>query len=145
MEFDQFDTVYVIKLDPEEEAMASLKRFADFRGIQAAYFHAIGAFRRVRLSYFDVRQNQYRDHQLDLQLEVVSLLGSIARKGKEPILHVHATLADAESRTYSGHLGEGIVRPTLEVFLTTLRGELRRTRDAATGLELLDLPETLQA
>src|SRR5437773_10128275 len=137
MEFARFDSVYVLRLDPGEEATAALRRFADSRGIRAGYFQAIGAFSRVRLRYFDMRAKQYRDHQLDQQVEVVSLLGSVAHKDGSAMLHVHTTVADAESRTYSGHLSEGVVRPTLEVFLSTLPGELHRRRDAETGLELL--------
>lgn len=31
--------------------------------------------------------------------------------------------------TYSGHIGEALAWPTLEVFLTRFRGEVRRERD----------------
>lgn len=145
MEFAQFDAVYVIKLDRGEEVMAALRRFADSRGIRGAYFQAIGAFSRVRLRYFDARAKQYRDHQLDQQVEVVSLLGSVAHKDDgSATLHVHVTVADADSRTYSGHLSEATVWPTLEVFLSTLPEALRRRRDADTGLELLALTETMR-
>ncbi len=59
------------------------------------------------------------------------------------MIHMHTAVADGQSRTYSGHIGNGYVRPTLEVFLTRLEGELRRTKDEATGLELLDLPKSM--
>jgi predicted DNA-binding protein with PD1-like motif len=144
MEFAQFGSVYVIRLAPSEDVMASLRAFAERRALRGAYFQAIGAFSRVRLRFFDVGQKQYRDHELGQQVEVVSLLGSVARDDGRVVLHVHATVADAASRTYSGHLSEGVVRPTLEVFLTALDGELRRRRDADTGLALLALPETMR-
>jgi len=72
-------------------------------------------------------------------VEVASLLGNIGREGEEPLIHAHTVVADAEARTYSGHLGKGYVRPTLEVFLTRFEGEIRRRKDAATGLPLLAL------
>src|SRR5206468_1792551 len=100
---------------------------------------AFGAFSRVRLRYFDVQRKQYQDHTVDRQVEVVSLLGNIARAGGKPALHLHVSVGDDEQRTYSGHLGEGVVRPTLEIFLTKFDGELRREKDPSTGLPLLAL------
>ncbi len=144
MQFQRFGTHYVIKLDPGEEVMASLRSFALHEDIRGAYFLAIGALSRVRLRYFDVAQKRYLDRELDEQVEVVSLLGSIARDGGgQPVLHVHVSVSDAQTRAHNGHLSEAVVRPTLEVFLTKLDGEIRRERDPETGLELLALPQAL--
>ncbi len=143
MEFQRFGNQYVLKLDPDEEVMSALLGFAAREDIRAGYFVAFGAFSKVRLRYFDVQAKQYRDHEVDQQVEVVSLMGNIATAEGRPMIHMHTAVADGQSRTYSGHIGSGYVRPTLEVFLTRLEGELRRTKDEATGLELLDLPKSM--
>lgn len=143
MEFAQLGRQYVLRLDPGEEVMATLLDFVGREKIGGGYFVAFGAFSRVRLCYFDVVARQYTAHDVDQQVEVVSLLGNVACADSRPIIHMHAAVSDAQSRTYSGHVGEGVVQPTLEVFLTTLEGEIRRARDPATGLELLALPRRL--
>ncbi len=139
MEFKRFDSQFVLRLDPDEEVRSVLTEFVLRQDIRGGYFLAFGAFRTVRLRYFDVRTDQYRDHDIDQQVEVVSLLGNVTRVDGKPVIHMHAAVSDGQSRTFSGHLGQGLVRPTLEVFLTKLEGEIRRERDPATGLDLLAL------
>jgi len=137
MEFEQYGSQYVMRLDPGEEVMAVLRDFAARWDIRDGCFQGIGAFSRVQLRYFDVRENRYKPNDLDEQVEVGSLLGSIARDRTTPVLHVHASVADAQARSHSGHLSAGVVRPTLELFLTAFSKPLRRQKDPATGLELL--------
>jgi predicted DNA-binding protein with PD1-like motif len=139
MEFLKFGDRYVLRLEPGEELQATLRDFVERQEIRGGYFIAFGAFERVRLQYFDVARKQYRDNPVDRQVEVVSLMGNIGRAEGEPVLHIHGAFGDGEARTYSGHVAEGVVRPTLEVFLTDLGGELRREKDPATGLQLLSL------
>ncbi|MBW3624369.1 MAG: DUF296 domain-containing protein [Armatimonadetes bacterium] len=144
MQFQRFGQHYVLRLMPDEEAMTVLKEFVRREEIRGGYFIAFGAFRRVKLQYFDIEKRKYLDNAVDRQVEVVSLMGNIAQAGNgETKLHIHGAVADSEMKTYSGHLDEGIVRPTLEVFLTRLDGELLREKDPETGLDLLSLPQTL--
>jgi|SRR5579875_1971241 len=145
MQYQQFGDHYVLRLMPDEEVMATLLQFVNDERIFGAYFMAFGAFSRVQLRYFDVATRQYRNNEVDRQVEVVSLLGNVSLSDGKPMIHMHATVGDALGHSDSGHIGEGIVRPTLEVFLTQIGGELHRTKDEASGLELLNLPETAAA
>jgi predicted DNA-binding protein with PD1-like motif len=144
MEFQQFGNQYVLRLLPGEEVMNTLLAFIMRQDIRGGYFMAFGGFSRVHLRYFDVAERQYRDHAVDGQVEVVSLLGNVSRVDGEPQIHMHAAVSDVSGRTNSGHIAEGLVRPTLEVFLTKLDGELRRARDPVSGLELLALGEPVE-
>lgn len=139
MQYERFDHQYVLKLDPDEEVMSTLLHFVGRERIYGGYFMAFGAFCRVRLRYFDFQTKQYRDHQVNQQVEVVSLLGNVARVHGKPMIHMHAAVADSHIQTFSGHIAEGVVRPTLELFLTKLDGELRREKDPVSGLDLLEL------
>ncbi len=139
MEFEQFGDHYVLKLEPGEEVRATLTDFVQRVDLRAGYFLAFGAFSGVNLRYFDFAARQYREHRIDQQVEVVSLLGNISRAEGKPMIHMHAAVSDGHIRTFSGDIKEGFVRPTLEVFLTRLPGELRREKDPDTGLELLAL------
>ena len=139
MNAQQFDSVIVLRLDPGEEVVAMLREFATQEDIRGAMFQGIGAFASVDLRYFDITEDRYKSRPLDEQVEVVSLLGSIGRDQDTLVIHTHVAVADAATRTHSGHLNAGVVRPTLEIFLTVLNGTLGRKKDPATGLELLDL------
>jgi uncharacterized protein len=139
MQAQRFENQYVLRLEPGEEVTATLCDFVRGEGIGGGYFVAFGAFSRVLLQYFDMVSLEYEDNPVERQVEVVSLTGNIAWKGNDPKLHIHAALGDRDGGTCSGHLTEGVVRPTLEVFLTRLDGELRREKDPDTGLDLLAL------
>ncbi|HEU4753935.1 MAG TPA: PPC domain-containing DNA-binding protein, partial [Armatimonadota bacterium] len=139
MESQRFGNRYVLRLMPGEELRETLTAFADSHDIRGGYFVAFGAFCRATLQYFDIESRQYRDNEVNCQVEVVSLTGNIARGESGTVLHIHGAFGDAQARTYSGHVAKAVVRPTLELFLTDLGGELRRKKDPETGLELLAL------
>lgn len=144
MEFERFGDHYVLRLEPGEEVKSTLLDFLDHEDVRGGDFVGFGGFCKVRLCYFDVANKQFKPHDIDEQVEVVSLLGNVARENGKPIIHMHAAVSDAQSHTSSGHLANGIVRPTLEVFLTKFEGEIRRVRDPDTGLDVLALPNKLQ-
>ena len=128
---------FAVVLEPGEEATASLVKFAREQEVHAAQFSAIGAFSRVVLGFFEFERRDYRRIVLDEQVELVSLLGNIARQGDEVKLHCHAVVANREGRAFGGHLLEGIVKPTLEAVAFDTPAHLRRRFDPATGLALL--------
>jgi len=134
---------YLVRLEPGEEVIESLKRFADGHRIGFAALHAIGAFRRVTLGYFDTAANVYRHRAVEEQVEVLNLSGNISRGEKgEPIVHAHVTVGRSDYHTLGGHLVEATVNPTLEIVVATVLATVRRRRDPATGLTLWDLEAT---
>ena len=126
---DQDAQVYVVILDTDEEAFATLSRFANEAGISAASLTAIGAFERATIGWFDMTSKSYRKIEIDEQCEVLSAIGDVAigDDGK-PSLHVHIVLGLADGSTRGGHLMSGTVRPTLEVVLTEVPSTLRRRK-----------------
>ncbi len=139
MQYAKYGDRYVVRLDQDEEIMEAMTAFLTDRDIRAGYFLAWGGFSELTLKYYRVDKRDYKERQIAAQVEVVSLLGNVGRLDGQPIIHAHTTVGDEEYRTYSGHLGEGRVKPLLEVFLTPLPGELRRVRDQERNLSLLDL------
>jgi predicted DNA-binding protein with PD1-like motif len=93
----------------------------------------------VVLGYFDWEKKNYERIPFAEQLEVLSLVGDIAREGKDAKVHAHIVLGRRDGSTCGGHLLEGKVRPTLEVMLTESPSELRRVHDPASGLALIDI------
>ena len=76
-------------------------------------------------------------HRFDQQVEVLSLIGDVSLRDSEPLIHSHIVLGTVDYQTLGGHLGCGIVEPTLEMILTALDTELVRENDQRTGLDLI--------
>lgn len=131
--------VYVIRFEQGEAFPDRLVEFLEAESIGAGSLTGIGAFERSRIAFFDIADREYRDIDVDEQVEVLALVGNVAMHGGKPLVHAHATLGRRDGSTVGGHLRRGIVRPTLEVYLWGLREPLQRKVDPGCGLPLLDL------
>ncbi|HET6628140.1 MAG TPA: PPC domain-containing DNA-binding protein [Woeseiaceae bacterium] len=134
---DEGTRTWAVILDTGDEVTGCLLGFASSQGLSAAHLTAIGAFEHATLGYFDWQRKDYRRIPVEVQAEVVSLIGDVARAGKEPKLHMHAALGLADGSMCGGHLLNGVVRPTLEVIVTETPSWLRRQHDPETGLALI--------
>jgi predicted DNA-binding protein with PD1-like motif len=131
---------FVLILDTGDEVMKMLLGFAQKEGLAAAHFTAIGAFERASIGYFDWQKKDYTRIPIAEQVEVVSLIGDLARSEKdEPKLHAHVVLGRSDGSARAGHLLEGHVRPTLEVMLIESPAHLQRQHDKESGLALIRL------
>jgi predicted DNA-binding protein with PD1-like motif len=134
------ERTFVLVLDPGDEALAAITRFAMEMDLHAASLTAIGAFERATVGWFDLKRRAYRPIAIDQQCEALSLIGDIAM-GEDgvPTLHAHAVLGLSDGSTRGGHLLRATVRPTLEVTLVETPTQLRRRRRPELGLALIDL------
>ncbi len=143
MRYQRFADRYIVRLASGEPVIEGLTAFLREQRVEFANVSAAGAVEWVRLGYWNPRTRQYEYRELPEQLEVVSFQGNAALKDGQPFLHIHGVFGREDFSVVGGHVKEARVRPTLEVWLRTEEGPVRRTRDAATGLDLLDLPERL--
>lgn len=130
---------FLLVFETGEEAVAGLLKFAREYGVAGAHFTAIGSFERATLGYFDVGKKDYERIEIDEQVEVVSLVGNLAVYEGGPRLHAHVVIGRRDGTAHGGHLLEGRVRPTLELFLADAGRTIRRRLDEATNLPLIDL------
>src|SRR5690349_259594 len=107
------ERTHVLVFETGDDVIPLLLAFAREHHLDASHFSAIGAFQRLTLGYFDWAEKDYERIAIDEQVEVVSLLGDIARKGEEPQVHAHAVVAKRDGTAHGGHLLEATVRPTL--------------------------------
>ena len=129
---------FAVVLQTGEEVMASLQKFVAGQNISAAQLSAIGAFSDLILMYFDWAEKNYLRLRVNEQVEVASMLGDVAQSHSgEPSLHIHLVVGKRDGNALAGHLGEGHVRPTLEVIITESPAHLRRVKDAESGLALI--------
>lgn len=135
---DAPERTYVLVFESGDDVMPLLLEFARAHELEASHFSAIGAFERLTLGYFDWQKKDYLKIPVDEQVEVLSLLGDIARKGDEPQVHAHVVVGKRDGSAHGGHLLAATVRPTLEVVLVESPAHLARRFDPQSGLALID-------
>jgi predicted DNA-binding protein with PD1-like motif len=131
---------FALVFDTDDEFMSDLTSFAQDNGLSAASLTAIGAFSNAMLGYFDIEKKEYEKILVEEQVEVLSLVGTIAPKDDgEPQVHAHVVLGKSDGTTRGGHLMGARVRPTLEVIVLESPEHLQRRTDKETGLPLINL------
>jgi predicted DNA-binding protein with PD1-like motif len=129
---------YALVFDTGDEVSETLLAFAREQAVDSAHFTGIGALTDVVLGYFEWDSKEYKRIPVREQVEVVSLVGNIARSPEGgPALHAHIVIGKSDGMAMGGHLLGGHVRPTLEVALTESPAHLQRAIDPETGLALL--------
>jgi predicted DNA-binding protein with PD1-like motif len=132
------DSARLQSFSQPDEVLSSLQQFVQRENIHAATFTAIGALSAAVLLYVNWEKKEYENIPVREQVEVAALIGDVADdpKGK-PTLHIHIVLGTRDGSAKAGHLGEGHVRPTLEVIVTESPAHLRKVKDDETGLALI--------
>ncbi len=139
---DASEKTYALIFDKGDEVISELTNFAKKNNLSGAHFTAIGAFENATLGYFDRARKDYIKIPIDEQVEVLSLIGDIARKDGKPKVHVHVVVGKSDGSAHGGHILEAKVWPTLEVILIESPRHLQRTHYDETGLALIDLTAT---
>ncbi|MDA9408137.1 hypothetical protein XH80_15760 [Bradyrhizobium sp. CCBAU 45384] len=129
-----------VVLETGEEAMERLSAFAKEQRLSAAQITGIGAFGEVVLKYFDWERREYLSNHVGEQVEVASLIGDVVLDPSgEPSVHVHLVVGRRDGTALAGHLGSGLVRPTLEIIIEESPAHLRKRKDPQSGLALIRL------
>ena len=134
------ERTFVLVLDPDDEAFATISKFAEEERLSAASLTALGAFSKATVGWFDLCAKTYRKIPVDQQCEVLSAIGDVELDDKgKPSLHMHVVIGLFDGSTRGGHLLDGAVQPTLEVTLVETPAHLRRRQRPELGLALIDL------
>jgi predicted DNA-binding protein with PD1-like motif len=129
----------LVRLTHNADLVRSIIELARIKGIEAAGFTAIGAFKRAKLGYYDQKNRKYREMGIESPHELVSCVGNVSLSEGKPFVHAHVVLADEKGNTKAGHLLEGIIFAA-EVHLRQLEGpKLERKLDEVTGLWLWEV------
>src|SRR5207237_9129434 len=121
-----------------DAVVAVLTEFARTQRLRGAHVRAVGALSEATIAWFDPEAKTYRDQPVREQVEVAALLGDVtlAEDGAVKV-HLHCVLGRRDGSAIAGHLREGRVLPTLEMFVVEEGLPLRRRMDEASGLELI--------
>jgi predicted DNA-binding protein with PD1-like motif len=107
--------------------------------LASSSFKAIGALSGAKVGWFNWQTKTYETAaEFEEQVEVLSLIGDVALKDGQPVVHAHLVIGRRDGSAHGGHLLEAYVRPTLEVVLTESSRALRKVVDAESGLALIE-------
>ena len=136
MQYKQFGSTYMIRIDLGEEILESLKEVCEAEHIRLGRVEAIGAADHAVIGVYDPAKKEYYPEQIDRFAEIASLNGSITAMEGKPYIHLHATLADQDHVIHGGHVLEMRVGATCEMFVTVFDGEVTRQKNEELGINL---------
>lgn len=136
---DESPKTFILVFETGDELANGLLQFAKEQKLSAASFKAVGALSSVRLGWFSWESKRYEPSvTLDEQVELLSLIGDVALKDGEPVVHAHAVIGKKDGSAHGGHLMEARIRPTCEVVLTESPAHLQKFIDPESGLALIN-------
>lgn len=100
-----------------EEPIGALERFAQEQALESTRFAATGALDEVQLGYFDRSCETYREIAIRERVEVVALVGDIAREGSRQRVHAHVVFEKPDGSICGGDLLRARVCPQLDFVL----------------------------
>ncbi|MCX6702271.1 MAG: DUF296 domain-containing protein [Candidatus Wolfebacteria bacterium] len=128
---------YIIRFDRNEEAIEGLVYLCEAEKIEAATFYALGASEEIIISYYNLPEKKYYDKEIKEGMEIINLIGSVAKMKNKTIIHAHGNFAGADFKPIAGHVKKLVVGPTCEVFLIKLEGKIEREFSDEIGLNLM--------
>ena len=136
MQYRQFKNTYMVRIDPGEDIVDSLKMLCENEHIRLGRVEAIGATDHAVIGVYDLTKKEYCPEQIDEFMEIASLNGNITEMDGKPYIHLHTTLADQKHVIHGGHVLEMQVGATCEMFVTVLDGEVKRQKDERFGINI---------
>ncbi|MBO9647845.1 MAG: DNA-binding protein [Variovorax sp.] len=129
---------YLMVLRQGDDVFAHLIDLTRSRNIPSASLVGLG-FGHATFGFWDAQQRRFNPRRFD-NVEIGSLVGSLAWKDGEPLPHLHAVACDSSFAAHGGHLlalevGTG----SMELTITVHGQQLQRRTDAETGANVLEL------
>jgi len=135
MEYVRESDRIVVRLDPGDEVIESLKTLRSDLDITGGFMHGIGAVDRATLGHYDVDEQSYSEETFTGQFEVTSFTGNI---GPDKV-HAHIELGRESFDTIGGHCSAARVSGTFEIVVLTGETVLGHELDERTGLDVFDI------
>ena len=108
---------FQVILSRGDEVMAGLTEFAEKYNIQTCHFTAVGAMDSAVVGWYDPEKRAFKRNEINGEVEVVSLIGSITRDSKgKANAHAHVVVALSDGGARAGHLIEGHVSLTMQIY-----------------------------
>lgn len=128
-----------------EDLLQAIQHFSHHHQVRCGLINAIGAVERATFGIYDQKAKKYIKHNLEKELEIISLCGNISLFDDKPMVHAHVVFSDSEGKATGGHVMAGTRVFSCEVFMQELTGDVKvRKNDKVTQLPLWANPICLK-
>ena len=134
MDYKNYGKTIVVRLDKGDEIVKGLLEVAKKEGCALASVTGIGAVDDFEVGIFDLEKGNYNRLRYNGNHEINALMGSLTTKDGEPYLHLHITCTGKDGKVVGGHLFEGKISLTGEIFLQIVDGSVDRKFDGSVGI-----------
>ena len=138
MQYRRFNDKIALRLDRDDEIIASLLAVAEKENINAASFSGIGATDNFTVGIFSLEKQTYEKESFTGNHEITSLTGNLTFVDGKPYVHAHITCAGENAKVVGGHLLEGVISLTCEIFIDIINGEIGRKFDEELKINRFD-------
>ena len=136
-----FKSVNLLRLNRGQEVLSELTSYCEKKGITSALILGIiGSLEKVKFGTAPKDGKWGWDFdEFEGHLSILSGQGSLSVHEGEKIFHIHMCAIDPQKPGYhiGGHLEEGIVWATVEIYIGELSYQLEREVDSESGLTAL--------
>jgi len=139
MQYKQIKNKYIIRIDPGEEIVETLKKFCKTHNITAGTITGLGATNNVSIGLFELKTKTYHSKTFTDDHEIAPLYGNITTMNNDIYLHLHINICDTKHQSYSGHLNKAVVSATFEGVIEQIDGTIQREFNETMKLNLLSL------
>ena len=139
MDYKKFGEKVFVRIDSGEEIVETLTQVCKKLDIAAGTITGIGATDKAIIGLFDMKTKKYHSKELVGDHEIAPVYGNISTMNGEVYLHLHVTLGNSEHMSFAGHLTSAVVSATFEGVIDIIDGEINRTLDTNTDLNILKL------
>ncbi|MFX1378824.1 MAG: PPC domain-containing DNA-binding protein [Promethearchaeota archaeon] len=132
--------IIVAKIEPNEDLIDSIVDLVKIYNVKSGLVNCIGALKKFTIGFYEINSKSYKMETFDENVELISCMGNISYKNKEPIIHLHVSLGRKDYSVIGGHLSQpSIISVTGEIKILEIDQELNRAEDRQFKLSLLDL------
>lgn len=120
-----------------EELFSTILAWCGENSLVGGTLTGLGACDQLEIAYYNLETRTYERHQVNEDVEIVSLTGNLGTLDGKPMLHLHGSFGRLDLSLFGGHLFSLRVSGACEIHLTPLKSSLVRQYDETTGLNLL--------
>jgi len=129
---------YLMVLRQGDDVFQEIEKMAIRENIPSANFSGMG-FVNVTFGFFDQKTKEYKPKEFK-NVELASMLGTIAWENGKPSLHAHGSAAGKSFKAVAGHMLEASVSTgSLEILVTVHDQKLERKKEESIGAKVLQL------
>jgi predicted DNA-binding protein with PD1-like motif len=132
--------IIIAKIEPNEDLIDSIINLVKKYDIKSGVINCIGALKKFTIGFYEINSKNYKLKTFEEYVELISCIGNLSYKDKEPIIHLHVSLGRSDFSVIGGHLSQpSIISVTGEVKIFEIDQKLFRAEDSEFNLSLLNL------